>query len=104
VPQLTRMIKVNGIANDALVVDGGWIEKHRGAEVRGKVALSDVQSWKINSLTRRKKIVFGEKETLLQLLVRTNGPMLSLTVPEERRGEVDELTAALQEAGATLEE
>lgn len=51
----------------------------------------------IKEISRRKKIFGGEKEELLQVMVNV-GTFYSLTVPAERRSEVDALIAALEKA------
>jgi hypothetical protein len=51
----------------------------------------------IKAISRRKKIFGGEKEELLQVIVNV-GTFYSLTVPAERRAEVDALIAELEKA------
>jgi hypothetical protein len=51
----------------------------------------------IKEVSRRTKLFGGEKEPLLQVIVNV-GTFYSLTVPVERRAEVDALVAELEKA------
>jgi hypothetical protein len=85
------------INGEQIAVDGGWIIKMRAGQERGRMAVADFKEITVNETSRRKKIVFGEKEQLLQVLVQ--GPAtFSLMLPAERSADVDGLSAAIDAA------
>jgi hypothetical protein len=91
------MFRIDGINGESIVVDGNWVEKLRTNTSRGRNPADKYAGTDIKEITRRKKIFGGEKEELLQLVVNV-GTCYSLTVPAERRSEVDALIAALEKA------
>ncbi|KAI9015564.1 hypothetical protein DFJ74DRAFT_270755 [Hyaloraphidium curvatum] len=83
------MIRVVGLTGEALVLDGSWVEKLRGGYSVSKVPADSVKEAKWEDITRRKNVLFGPKETIVQVLLSfSNGPFLTLQVPEERRAEL----------------
>jgi len=91
------MFRIDGINGESIVVDGNWVEKLRTNTSRGRNPADKYAGTDIKEITRRKKIFGGEKEELLQIIVNV-GTFYSLTVPSERRAEVDALIAALEKA------
>lgn len=91
------MFRIDGINGESIVVDGSWVEKLRTNTSRGRNPADKYAGTDIKEVTRRKKIFGGEKEELLQIIVNV-GTFYSLTVPAERRAEVDALIAALEKA------
>jgi len=91
------MFRIDGINGESIVVDGNWVEKLRTNTSRGRNPADKYAGTDIKEITRRKKIFGGEKEELLQVIVNV-GTFYSLTVPAERRAEVDALIAALEKA------
>jgi hypothetical protein len=91
------MFRIDGINGESIVVDGNWVEKLRTNTSRGRNPADKYAGTDIKEFTRRKKIFGGEKEELLQVTVNV-GTFYSLTVPAERRAEVDALIAALEKA------
>jgi len=91
------MFRIDGINGESIVVDGNWVEKLRTNTSRGRNPADKYAGTDIKEITRRKKIFGGEKEDLLQIIVNV-GTFYSLTVPAERRAEVDALIAALEKA------
>ncbi|BBY91537.1 hypothetical protein MGALJ_12060 [Mycobacterium gallinarum] len=91
------MFRIDGINGESIVVDGNWVEKLRTNTSRGRNPADKYAGTDIKEFTRRKKIFGGEKEELLQVIVNV-GTFYSLTVPAERRAEVDALIAALEKA------
>ncbi|MFI5508688.1 hypothetical protein ACIA48_14540 [Mycobacterium sp. NPDC051804] len=91
------MFRIDGLNGESIVVDGNWVEKLRTNTSRGRNPADKYAGTDIKEITRRKKIFGGEKEELLQLIVNV-GTFYSLTVPAERRSEVDALIAALEKA------
>jgi hypothetical protein len=91
------MFRIDGINGESIVVDGNWVEKLRTNTSRGRNPADKYAGTDIKEITRRKKIFGGEKEELLQIIVNV-GTFYSLTVPAERRAEVDALIAALEKA------
>jgi hypothetical protein len=53
----------------------------------------------VKETSRRKKVIFGEKEELVQVIVKTR-PIMSLMVRADQRPEVDRLIAELDRAKA----
>lgn len=93
------MRKVNGINNESLILDGEWLEKHRAGEVLAKLSASAFRSVDLSEIERRKKIFGREKERLVQAILEFDQPpIVSLTVPVEKRPELDELLAELESA------
>ena len=91
------MFRIDGINGESIVVDGNWVEKLRTNTARGRNPADKYAGTDIKEITRRKKIFGGEKEDLLQIIVNV-GTFYSLTVPADRRAEVDALIAALEKA------
>jgi hypothetical protein len=91
------MFRIDGMNGESIVVDGNWVEKLRTNTSRGRNPADKYAGTDIKEITRRKKIFGGEKEELLQVIVNV-GTFYSLTVPAERRTEVDALIAALEKA------
>ena len=92
------MFRVEDVNGESIVVDGGWIEKLRGQQSKARAPATDYKDTEINELSRRRFLVFGEKEHLLQVIVDVGGSWMSLTVKEERRPEVEQLVAELERA------
>jgi hypothetical protein len=82
---------------ESIVVDGSWVEKLRSGSSRGRNPADQYAGTEIKEISRRKKLFGGDKEELLQVLVNV-GTYYSLTVPAERRAEVDALVAELETA------
>jgi hypothetical protein len=91
------VLRVTDINGDSIVVDDGWVEKLRGKASRGRVPVSDYVDTDVKETSRRKKVLFGEKEELLHVIVNC-GVYLSLMVRAEQRPEVDALIAELERA------
>jgi hypothetical protein len=67
----------------------------RGLRQLGRQPLARRQGAQVKEGTRRTKLIGGTKEPVLEILVNV-GAFMSLTVPAERRAEVDALIAALE--------
>jgi hypothetical protein len=92
-----RVLRVKGINNETLVLDGEWLEKLRGNEPRAKLPASSFRSAELKEFDRRKKLFGGEREQLIQaVLTFAEPPFLGITIPAENRGELDELIAKLE--------
>jgi hypothetical protein len=91
------MFRIDGINGESIVVDGNWVEKLRTNTSRGRNPADKYSGTDIKEISRRKKIFGGEKEELLQVIVNV-GTYYSLTVPAEKRAEVDALIAELEKA------
>jgi hypothetical protein len=92
---------VKDINGESIVIDGGWIDKlDWGGNSKTRVPATQYESVDVKETSRRKKIVFGEKEELLQVLIRTGGPIVALMVRAEQRPQLDELIAKLERARA----
>jgi hypothetical protein len=92
-----RVFRIDGINGDSIVVDGNWVEKLRAGSSRGRNPADQYSGTEIKEMSRRAKVFFGEKEELLQVIVKV-GTFFSLTVPAERRAEVAALVAELEQA------
>lgn len=93
------MLTLEGLNGESLVLDGEWIEKLRVGTTRGRNPVSSYRDTTINEFTRRKPVFFGQKESLLQVVVSCQNHM-SLTVPAERRAEVESFVDSLERAKA----
>lgn len=91
------MFRIDGINGESIVVDGSWVEKLRSGSSRGRNPADQYAGTDIKEISRRTKLFGGEKEQLLQVIVNV-GTFYSLTVPAERRAEVDALVAELERA------
>ena len=91
------MFRIDGIDGESIVVDGNWVEKLRTNTSRGRNPADRYSGTQIKEFSRRKKLLGGEKEQLLQVIVNV-GTFYSLNVPAERRSEVDALVAELEKA------
>ena len=91
------MFRIDGLNGESIVVDGNWVEKLRSGSSRGRNPADQYSGIDIKEISRRTKLFGGEKEQLLQVIVNV-GTYYSLTVPAERRSEVDALVAELEKA------
>ena len=91
------MLRIDGINGESIVVDGNWVEKLRSGSSRGRNPADQYSGTDIKEISRRTKLFGGEKEQMLQVIVNV-GTFYSLTVPAERRAEVDALIAELEQA------
>lgn len=91
------MFRIDGLNGESIVVDGNWVEKLRSGSSRGRNPADQYSGIDIKEISRRTKLFGGEKEQLLQVIVNV-GTYYSLTVPAERRSEVDALVAELESA------
>ena len=92
------MFRLEDINGEAIVVDGGWIDKlDWGGNSKAHIPVSSYGGTDVKETSRRKKVIFGEKEELLQVIVKTR-PVLSLMVRAEQRPEVEKLIAELEKA------
>ena len=91
------MFRMDGINRDSIVVDGSWGESS-GVDPR-VAAIPRIGTPEPTSRRSAAGQSFfgGEKEPLLQMIVNV-GTFYSLTVPVERRAEVDALVAELEKA------
>lgn len=93
------MLELQGLNGESLVLDGEWIDKLRVGNSRGRNPISSYRETTVNEFTRRKRILFGEKEELLQVIVSAQNHM-AVTVPAEKRAEVERFVQALEQAKA----
>jgi hypothetical protein len=91
------VFRIDGLNGESIVVDGNWVEKLRSGSSRGRNPADQYSGIDIKEISRRTKLFGGEKEQLLQVIVNV-GTYYSLTVPAERRSEVDALVAELEKA------
>lgn len=91
------MFRIDGLNGESIVVDGNWVEKLRSGSSRGRNPADQYSGIDIKEISRRTKLFGGDKEQLLQVIVNV-GTYYSLTVPAERRSEVDALVAELETA------
>jgi hypothetical protein len=91
------MFRIDGINGESIVVDGNWVEKLRTGTSRGRNPADQYSGTDVKEFSRRKKLFGGGREDLLQVVVSV-GTFYSLTVPAERRGDVDALIAELERA------
>jgi hypothetical protein len=91
------MFRIDGINGESIVVDGNWVEKLRSGSSRGRNPADQYSGTDIKEMSRRTKLFGGEKEQLLQVIVNV-GTFYSLTVPAERRSDVDALITELEQA------
>ena len=95
------MIKVDGLNNESLVLDGEWLEKLRAGEPKAKLPASSFKQADVQEIDRRKKLFGGEKEHLIQVtLTFEQPPFIGFTVPEEKREQLQALLAGLEAARA----
>jgi hypothetical protein len=93
------VFRIKDVRGESIVVDNGWVEKFRLNDSRGRAPAQDYVGTEVKETSRRKKIVFGEKEELLHVIVNV-GTWMSLMVKAEQRPEVDQLIAELEKARA----
>jgi hypothetical protein len=92
------VFQLKDINGQAIVVDGTWIDKLDWAgNSKAHIPASRYAGTEVKETSRRKKLLFGEKEELLQVIVNA-GTFLSLMVRAEQREDVDRLVAALERA------
>lgn len=93
------MLSLEGINGESIVLDGDWIEKLRLGNSRARNPVGSYRETNTNEFTRRTKLLFGEKEHLIQVVVSCQNHM-SVIVPAEKRDEVDRFVAELEKASA----
>jgi hypothetical protein len=96
------MFRIKDINGESIVVSDGFVEKYRLNDMRGRAPALDYVDTQVKQTARRKKVLFGEKEELLQVIVNV-GVYMSLMVSADQRGEVDALIAELEKARAAQE-
>jgi hypothetical protein len=96
------MFRIKDIRGESIVVADGFVEKYRLNDMRGRAPALDYVETQVKETSRRKKILFGEKEELLHVIVNV-GVFMSLMVGADQRGEVDALIAELERARAAQE-
>ena len=94
------MYSIEGMRGETISVDGGTIEKLRGGTTSMmRCPATTYQEVLVKPQSRRKFVLFGEKEEYLQVLVKAAG-MMSLNLPTEREHEVTRLREELERAKA----
>jgi hypothetical protein len=93
------VFRIKDIRGESIVVDNGWVEKFRLNDLRGRAPAQDYVGTEVKETSRRKKVLFGEREELLHVIVNV-GVHMSLMVEADQRGEVDVLIAELETAKA----
>jgi hypothetical protein len=93
------MLTLEGLNGESIVLDGEWIEKLRLGNSRARNPISSYSGTQTNEFSRRKKILFGEKEHLLQVVVSAQNHM-ALTLPADRKADVDAFVSELEKAKA----
>jgi hypothetical protein len=96
------VFRIKDIRGESIVVADGFVEKYRLNDMRGRAPAQDYEGTDVKETSRRKKVLFGEKEELLHVIVKV-GVHMSLMVKAEQRGEVDALIAELEKARAEHE-
>ena len=91
------MFRIDGLDGESIVVDGNWVEKLRSGSSRGRNPADQYAGTEIKEISRRTKLFGGEKQQFFQILVNV-GTFYSLTVPVERRAEIDSLISELEKA------
>jgi hypothetical protein len=91
------VFRIKDIRGESIVVDNGFVEKYRLNDMRGRAPALDYVETQVKETSRRKKVLFGEKEELLHVIVNV-GVHMSLMVKAEQRAEVDALIAELERA------
>lgn len=95
------MIIVDGQSNERLVLDGGWLEKLRGAQSVSRTPASSFREAQWKELERRVSLFGREKERLVQLtLVFAGGPFVGFLADAAKRPELESIVAGLEAARA----
>jgi hypothetical protein len=89
------VLRVKDIRGESIVVTDGFVEKYRLNDMRGRAPVADYAGTEVKDTSRRKKVLFGEKEELLHVIVNV-GTFMSLMVKAEQRPEIDALIAELE--------
>jgi hypothetical protein len=93
------LFRIKDTRGESIVVDNGWVEKFRLNDLRGRAPAQDYVATEVKETSRRKRVLFGEREELLHVIVDV-GVHMSLMVDAGQRGEVDALIAELESAKA----
>ncbi len=91
------MFEIKGLNGESIVVDGGWVEKLRAGTSVARKPASSYRSLEVKETSRKKFVLFGEKEELLQVIVALD-TFFGLMLPAEKRGEVEHLRSELEAA------
>ena len=93
------MLEVKGINHESIVLDGRWVEKLRAGQSKKRIPASSLRDAKLNDASRKKYVLFGEREELVQVVLMFDTGM-GLIVPAGKRSEVDRLVQELEKAKA----
>ena len=91
------MFEIKGINGESIVVEGAWVEKLRGGTSIARKPASSYRDLTVDEFSRRKFVVFGEREQLLQIVIAMD-TFFGLTVPAEQHAEVERLRSELEAA------
>ncbi|MEV6929377.1 hypothetical protein AB0M46_33475 [Dactylosporangium sp. NPDC051485] len=93
------MIVVGGQSNERLVLDGGWLEKLRGAQSVARAPASSFRGAQWNELERRVRLFGREKERLVQVtLTFEGGVFVGLITDAAKRPELEAIVDGLEAA------
>ncbi|GAA2393901.1 hypothetical protein GCM10010170_107340 [Dactylosporangium salmoneum] len=94
-----HVIVVDGQSNERLILDGGWLEKQRGAQPVTRTPASSFRGAQWKDLERRVKLFGREKEQLVQVtLTFEGGPFVGLITDAAKRPELEAIVAGLEAA------
>jgi hypothetical protein len=89
------MLIVKGQSDEALVLDGDWFEKQRGGMPKTRLPAATFLSVDVQEVERRKKLLGGGREQLVQATLRFDGgPFVGFVTGAERRAILAGLAAA----------
>jgi hypothetical protein len=91
--------EIKGELGEAIVVDGGWIEKLRSGQSVSRVPASRFQGLEVSRYSKRRFVAFGEKSEHLSLTINA-GTFIGLQLPADREADAERLRGELERAKA----
>lgn len=95
------MLSVQGESNEALVLDGEWLEKQRGGDPKSRLPIASFKSVEWKEFEKRKKLFGGERVKMVQVtLTFDQPPFVGFVTEAEKRPQLEAIVAELEAAGA----
>jgi len=95
------VLSVQGESNEALVLDGEWLEKQRGGDPKSRLPIASFKSVEWKEFEKRKKLFGGERVKMVQVtLTFDQPPFVGFVTEAEKRPQLEAIVAELEAAGA----
>jgi hypothetical protein len=94
-----RVIIVDELSNERLILDGAWLEKQRGGHSVTRVPAASFRGVQWKDVERRTSLFGREKEQLVQVTLSfEGGPFVGLLAAAGKRPDLESLVHGLEAA------